>query len=183
MMNKPKGVVSATSDDKNKTVLDVLFEQEAESLDGGPGSLFDKSALNDLHIVGRLDYNSTGLLLITNDGQWSRRLSLPDKKTEKRYRVTVELPLTDEYVDAFASGMYFSYENITTRPAVLNIVSSSVAEVTLIEGRYHQIKRMFGRFQNTVLELHRISVGDLLLDDSLMHGESRHLTQGEIHCF
>ncbi len=182
-MNKPKGVVSATCDDKNKTVLNVLSEQCALFRLNGLDSDFGALVLEDLHIVGRLDFNSTGLLLITNDGRWSRRLSLPEKRIKKCYRVTVDLPLTDEYVDTFAKGMYFAYENITTRPAVLNIVSSNVAEVTLVEGRYHQIKRMFGRFQNTVLDLHRVSVGGITLDDSLAPGESRLLTPAEIQCF
>ncbi len=182
MMNKPKGVVSATRDEKNKTVLDVLSAQRDLQVQRGVNSGFSMLPTNDLHIVGRLDFNSSGLLLITNDGGWSRRLSLPEKRIKKRYRVQVEKSLTEEYVTAFAKGMYFAYEDIVTRPADLKIINGREAEVILEEGKYHQIKRMFGRFQNTVLALHRVSVGDIVLDDSLAPGESRFLTQTEIHC-
>jgi len=163
MLNKPAGVVSATKDVRHKTVIDLL----------------DRSDRENLHIVGRLDFNSSGLLLLTNDGQWSRHLTTPEKNIAKLYRVTLEKPITEDYVHAFAEGMYFSYENITTLPAKLNILSDFVAEVSLVEGRYHQIKRMFGRFQNPVLTLHRIAIGNLPLYPSLAPGKSRALTECE----
>jgi len=106
-------------------------------------------------------------------------LTTPEKNIAKLYRVTLEKPITEDYVHAFAEGMYFSYENITTLPAKLNILSDFVAEVSLVEGRYHQIKRMFGRFQNPVLTLHRIAIGNLPLDPSLAPGKSRALTECE----
>jgi len=165
MMNKPKGVVSATKDDKHKTVIDLLEQADRDSL----------------HIVGRLDFNSTGLLLLTNDGRWSRQLTEPDRKITKLYRVKLANPITQATIDAFAQGMYFEYEDITTRPAQLDIISDYVAEVSLTEGKYHQIKRMFGRFQNEVLELHRIAIGNLKLDPSLAAGESRQLTAEEVN--
>jgi 16S rRNA pseudouridine516 synthase len=164
MMNKPVGVVSATKDDQHKTVIDLL--DEAEGL--------------GLHIVGRLDLNSSGLLLLTNDSRWSRRLMEPENKVAKVYRVTLENPLTESYISAFNDGMYFEYEDITTRPAKLRIMSEYVAEVTLVEGRYHQIKRMFGRFRNPVLALHRMSIGELSLDPTLMPGASRLLSEEEV---
>ncbi|MFT7300455.1 MAG: 16S rRNA pseudouridine516 synthase [Porticoccus sp.] len=163
MLNKPAGVVSATKDVRHNTVIDLL----------------DRSDRENLHIVGRLDFNSSGLLLLTNDGQWSRHLTTPEKNIAKLYRVTLEKPITEDYVYGFAEGMYFSYENITTLPAKLNILSDFVAEVSLVEGRYHQIKRMFGRFQNRVLTLHRIAIGNLSLDPSLAPGKSRALTECE----
>ena len=164
MMNKPTGVVSATKDEQHQTVIDLLGSDE----DLG------------LHIVGRLDLNSSGLLLLTNDSRWSRRLMAPEKEIAKIYKVTLENPLTDDYVPAFANGMYFEYEDITTRPAKLKIISEYVAEVSLVEGRYHQIKRMFGRFRNPVLALHRVSIGGLLLDPSLPPGASRPLRGDEV---
>ncbi len=164
MMNKPVGVVSATKDEQHKTVVDLLEYTESASL----------------HIVGRLDLNSSGLLLLTNDSRWSRKLMKPEKKVSKVYRVTVGKPLTEAYISAFYEGMYFEYEDITTRPARLTIISEQVAEVTLVEGRYHQIKRMFGRFRNPVLALHRESIGGLLLDPELAPGESRPLKTEEI---
>ena len=164
MLNKPAGVVSATRDSRHRTVLDLL----------------DEPVRDDLHIAGRLDFHSTGLLLLTNDGDWSRALSAPENRIGKRYRVTLEQPLGEEYVRAFAEGMWFAHEGITTRPAQLVIVSQHVAEVTLVEGRYHQIKRMFGRFRNRVLALHRFAVGELALDPELESGASRSLTATEV---
>jgi 16S rRNA pseudouridine516 synthase len=165
MMNKPSGVVSATKDDQHKTVIDLL----------------DRPDRDALHIVGRLDYNSTGLLLLTNDSRWSRRLMEPEKKVSKRYRVKLDKTVTQAMVKSFTEGMYFAYEDITTRPVKLTILSDYEAEVSLIEGRYHQIKRMFGRFQNEVLALHRVSVGNLILDPALAAGESRDLSPEEVN--
>lgn len=168
MLNKPMGVVSATTDKKNKTVIDLL----------------DFDYKEQLHIVGRLDFNSTGLLLLSNDGAWSRDLTSPVGKVAKRYTVGLENPILDSeketYIEAFQNGMYFEFEDITTLPAGLNILDSHTAEVTLIEGRYHQIKRMFGRFNNKVVTLHRDSIGGLELDELLAPGESRELTSEEI---
>ncbi|ARD43772.1 16S rRNA pseudouridine(516) synthase [Colwellia sp. PAMC 21821] len=165
MLNKPKGVVSATSDTKHQTVLDLL----------------DYSFKHELHIVGRLDLNTSGLVLLTNDSRWSERLTLPDKKVTKRYNVTLQNPLSEEYIAAFAQGMYFAFEDLTTKPAKLTVLSDYKAQVELIEGRYHQIKRMFGRFRNPVLALHRSSIGNLQLDGQLLEGQSRELTQSEIN--
>ena len=164
MLNKPAGVVSATVDTQHTTVIDLLTEEYRA----------------ELHIVGRLDFDSTGLVLLTNDGRWSQKISQPGSKLIKRYRVTVENPLTPEYVSEFQRGMYFSYEDITTRPAELTILSDYSAEVGLVEGRYHQLKRMFGRFDNKVLSIHRIAVGVLQLDDQLLAGQSRDLTVAEV---
>lgn len=164
MMNKPAGVVSATKDQQHKTVIDLL----------------NKPDRNNLHIVGRLDFNSTGLLLLTNDGRWSRRLTEPDKKVSKLYQVKLANPITQATIDAFAQGMYFEYEDIITRPAELRIINDYEAEVCLTEGKYHQIKRMFGRFQNKVLKLHRIAIGNLTIDPSLAAGENRALTTEEV---
>jgi 16S rRNA pseudouridine516 synthase len=170
MMNKPMGVVSATKDDLHKTVIDLL-----------PRALLSTDGVGrDLHIVGRLDLNTTGLLLLTNDSRWSRKLMSPEAKVNKVYRVTLQNELTDEYVSAFSEGMHFSFEDITTLPAELTIVSNYVAEVILKEGKYHQIKRMFGRFRNPVLALHRSSIGNLLLDPCLAEGSSRELTLDEV---
>jgi 16S rRNA pseudouridine516 synthase len=164
MLNKPRGVVSATKDEKHRTVIDLL----------------DANTGTDLHIAGRLDFNSTGLLLLTNDGRWSRKLASAQNPVEKVYRVTVEQALTEDYIEAFAQGMYFPYENITTRPVTLTILSDYSAELRLTEGRYHQIKRMFGRFNNKVLTLHRIAIGNVSLDPGLTAGQYRPLTQDEV---
>ena len=164
MLNKPTGVVSATVDDRHRTVIDLL----------------EQPWKNQLHIAGRLDLNTTGLVLLTNDGRWSRKLSLPGSKLKKRYRVRMEKPLSQEQIDEFHRGLYFDYEGVTTRPAELTILSEFEAEVGLVEGRYHQIKRMFGQFDNKVLSIHRFAVGSLMLDDALALGESRVLTPAEL---
>ena len=164
MLYKPVGVVSATIDDKHKTVIDLL----------------DRADKHSLHIVGRLDLNTSGLLLLTNDGRWSKKLMSPEHKVGKLYRVSLQNPIDDSYIAAFANGMYFEYEDITTLPAKLEIVDEYTALVTLMEGRYHQIKRMFGRFRNPVVGLHRLSVGAITLDEKLLPGESRELTVDEV---
>jgi 16S rRNA pseudouridine516 synthase len=164
MLHKPAGVVSATADDKHRTVIELL----------------EHSWRNQLHIVGRLDFNTTGLVLLTNDGRWSRQLSLPGSKLIKRYRVRVEQPLSADSIDAFQNGFYFDYERITTLPASLKILSKFEAEVGLIEGRYHQIKRMFGQLDNKVLGIHRFAVGSLQLDVDLAPGQSRPLSPEEL---
>lgn len=181
MLHKPVGVVSATTDKKHKTVIDVLYEHCLLSAD-------DKNEKDNLHIVGRLDLNTSGLILLTNDSRWSERLTSPEYKVEKCYRVTLQNSLTDDYAQAFNDGMYFAYENITTKPAKFKIINNEmskqgdgyIAEVKLIEGRYHQIKRMFGRFRNPVIGLHRQAIGNLTLDTNLDVGESRFLTDKEV---
>ena len=164
MLNKPAGVVSATIDKEHRTVIDLL----------------EQSWREQLHIVGRLDFNSTGLVLLTNDGRWSRKLSLPGSKTIKRYRVQVEQPLSRCHVDAFRDGLCFDYEGIITQPAELILRGDHEAEVALTEGRYHQIKRMFGQFNNKVLSIHRFAVGSLVLDTTLAEGQSRELSATEL---
>ncbi|MEZ9198297.1 pseudouridine synthase [Shewanella sp. 10N.286.54.B9] len=166
MLHKPVGVVSATVDDKHKTVIELLSH---------PGK-------HQLHIVGRLDLNTSGLLLLTNDGRWSKRLMSPEHKVAKIYRVKLKNPIDESYIKAFHDGMYFEFEDITTLPAKLEIIDSHTALVTLMEGRYHQIKRMFGRFRNPVIGLHRISVGEIVLEPQLLVGQSRTLSTTEIDC-
>ena len=167
MLNKPKGVVSATCDQAHKTVIDLL----------------NYSFKQQLHIVGRLDLNSSGLMLLTNDSRFSSAITSPQQKVSKKYLVTLKNKLGVDYIDAFASGMYFPFEDITTEPAILTIINDHQAEVVLTEGKYHQIKRMFGRFKNPVLELHRFAIGDLCLDPHLNAGESRALSVQEINRF
>lgn len=163
LLNKPQGVVSATKDLKHTTVLDLL----------------DHPHKDELHIVGRLDLNTTGLVLLTNDGAWSRKISLPETRLAKTYEVTLSKPVTAEYIQVFQQGIYFAYEGITTQPADLEIVSEYRTRLSLVEGKYHQVKRMFGFFQNEVLALHRVSVGPLNLA-GLELGQSRALTVDEL---
>lgn len=164
MLHKPEGCVSATSDPEHRTVLDLLPEAERA----------------DLHLAGRLDYNSTGLLLLTNDGHWSRRLTQPGSKLPKLYYVETEQPIEAHYASVFEAGLYFAYEGLTTLPAHLTLLGSHSAHLSLVEGRYHQVKRMFGHFQNKVTRLHRVAIGPLALDPALAPGAYRALTEGEL---
>lgn len=158
MLHKPAGVVSATRDRRHRTVIDLLRE--------GPWA----GVADDLHVAGRLDATSTGLLLLTNDGQWSRALCEPGHAVRKCYRVRLARPLAAGAAEAFAGGMYFEYEGITTRPAGLRQLSSHEVEVTLVEGRYHQIRRMFARLDNRVESLHRFAIGPWQLPAGLPPG-------------
>jgi len=164
MLHKPIGCVSATVDPQHPTVLDLLHEPDKD----------------DLHLAGRLDYNTSGLMLITNDGQWSRRLTQPQTKLGKVYYVETEQVIDQRYVETFARGIYFSFEDLTTQPAELIVLGQRSARLTIVEGRYHQVKRMFGHFQNKVLRLHREQMGPLTLDPELPPGHYRALTAEEI---
>jgi 16S rRNA pseudouridine516 synthase len=164
MLNKPKGCVSATHDTKNKTVLDLINIPEKENL----------------HLAGRLDFNTTGLLLLTNDGKWSRKITQPQQKIPKTYLIQTHDEITPEYVRVFSAGIYFAFENLTTQPAKLVILTPRSAQLTIYEGRYHQIKRMFGFFNNEVVGLHRLSMGEIVLDKNLAAGEYRLLAAAEI---
>ena len=164
MLHKPQGCVSATSDPLHPTVLDLLDEPDKDQL----------------HIAGRLDFNTTGLMLITNDGQWSRRLTQPQTKLPKIYRVETEHMIGPEYAVTFAAGLYFAFEDLTTQPAELELLGPTTARLSIIEGRYHQVKRMFGHFDNKVIGLHRERMGPLVLDADLAPGEYRALTDDEI---
>ena len=170
LLHKPAGVVSATTDEAHPTVIDIFRENG-----------MNKSDVADLHIAGRLDRSSTGLLLLSNDGEWSKAITAPDKNISKVYQVTVGKPMNDEYIKAFRDGMFFPYEGITTRPAQLEVIDAYSARVTLMEGKYHQIKRMFGRFRNPVLSLHRVRIGNIELNDDLKPGHFRTLSDREIN--
>lgn len=164
MLHKPPGCVSATQDPEHPTVLDLLNEADK----------------HDLHIAGRLDFNTSGLMLITNDGHWSRHLTQPQTKLPKVYYVETEQDITDDYITRFEQGVYFAYEDLTTLPATLELLGPRSARLSIVEGRYHQVKRMFGYFDNKVVRLHRESIGPLMLDSRLAPGEYRALTSEEL---
>ena len=164
MLHKPAGCVSATRDPQHPTVLDLIHEPDKD----------------DLHIAGRLDFNTTGLMLITNDGSWSRRLTQPQTKLPKVYYVETEQTIGPEYALKFSEGLYFAFEDLTTQPAELELLGPKSARLSIVEGRYHQVKRMFGHFDNKVLRLHRERMGPLVLDEALKPGEYRPLSVDEI---
>ncbi|WP_166254986.1 pseudouridine synthase [Marinobacter salicampi] len=164
MLNKPAGYLSATSDLVHPTVME-LVPTELRSL---------------LHIAGRLDRASTGLLILTSDGQWSRCLTDPGGKKPKVYRVRTLEPVSSEAPERFAQGIYLARENLTTTPAQIEVLGSHEARVTIYEGRHHQVKRMFAAVGNEVTALHRECMGVIELEDSLEPGGWRPLTGAEI---
>ncbi|CAN5178099.1 pseudouridine synthase [soil metagenome] len=163
MLHKPDGYVCATVDAGHPTVLDLI---------GEPWS-------TTLHIAGRLDRSSTGLVLLTNDGKWSAALTEPGMKVPKVYLVETAEPIREEAIGAFARGFHFHTEDITTLPSELVILGARWARVKLHEGRYHQIKRMFHRTGNRVVALHREQIGDISLPNDLNPGQWRELPGAE----
>lgn len=157
MLNKPAGYLSATSDPTHPTVIDLI----------------DTAYASELHLAGRLDRASTGLMLLTNDGRWSRKLTEPEHKVPKVYHVQLRDPVTEDTRSTFNQGIYFAYEDLTTAPVELKIIQPHLVEITLYEGRYHQIKRMFHAVGNKVTGLHRHSIGALCLDHKTPEGSYR----------
>ncbi len=168
MMNKPQGVVSATEDNYDKTVVDLLEE---------------KDKFYAPFPVGRLDKDTEGLLILTNDGMLNHNLLSPKKHVDKIYYAEIEGKVTDEDVKSFQKGILLKNENYTTLPAKLEILESghkSKCYVTIREGKFHQVKRMFIAVGKEVTYLKRIAMGSINLDKTLKLGEYRHLTDKEI---
>lgn len=163
MLNKPDGVVSATTDDLHRTVIQLITNSNRK----------------DLFPVGRLDIDTEGLLLITNDGELSHDLLSPRKHVDKTYYVQTDGYIADSCIDKFSIGVNINDE-YTTKPAKLVRVSDDSAYITITEGRYHQIKRMFKTQGLNVVYLKRISMGPITLDKDLRPGEYRPLTDEEI---
>lgn len=166
MMNKPQGVISATEDNFQKTVLDLLGSAKR----------------NDLFPVGRLDKDTEGLLLITNDGELAHRLLSPKKHVSKVYYAQIEGIVTDEDIVIFKQGVKID-DTFTALPAYLKILNAdakSEIQVEIYEGKFHQVKRMFQAVGKKVIFLKRLSMGPLTLDPALKPGEFRELTPEEL---
>ncbi|MCB5226440.1 16S rRNA pseudouridine(516) synthase RsuA [Alishewanella sp. 16-MA] len=164
MLHKPAGYICANDDPEHPTVF----------------SLLDEPLVERLHSVGRLDLDTTGLLLLTDDGQWSHRLTAPKHHVPKTYRVWTADPIPTEAIAQFAEGIMLRNEKDATKPAELVIVDECEALLTIHEGRYHQVKRMFAALGNKVEQLHREQIGGLALPDDLAEGEYRELTTEEM---
>ena len=169
MLNKPAGVISASEDDKEATVIDLIAEPKRK----------------DLFPVGRLDRDTEGLLLITNDGALAHRLLSPKHHVDKTYYAEVSGILTNSDIDLFRDGLVLT-DGLECLPADLKILSvsddeyTSRAEITICEGKFHQVKRMFSSVGAEVIYLKRLSMGPLALDPELAPGEYRRLTPGEM---
>lgn len=169
MMNKPQGVISATEDSKHRTVLDLLD---------------DIARTKEVFPVGRLDIDTHGLLLLTNDGQLAHALLSPKRHVDKTYLAHVEGIMTQEDVETFVKGI--PLKDFTCQPAKLEIVSvdsvknQSLVRVTIAEGKFHQVKRMVAFCGKEVVDLQRLTMGTLALDENLERGEWRRLTKEEL---
>lgn len=163
MLHKPQGFVSATEDKTQRTVLE-LVPQEYRG--------------REIFPAGRLDKDTTGLMILTDDGVLAHNILSPRKHIQKVYRVELDIPVTKEMQEGFAAGV--ALKDGPCRAAGLTVLGEKTAEVTLREGRYHQIKRMFGCFGAKVVALHRLAMGDLYLPADLPEGECRELTAEEL---
>jgi 16S rRNA pseudouridine516 synthase len=167
MMNKPPGVLSATEDHRDETVIDLL-EMDDQVYEPFP--------------VGRLDKDTEGLLLITNDGQLAHRLLSPKKHVPKTYFAVIDQEVTEEDIIAFEKGVTLD-DGYITKPGILKILKSGIRsdiELTITEGKFHQVKRMFESVGKRVIYLKRLTMGPLLLDETLELGEYRELTDEEV---
>ena len=169
MMNKPQGVISATEDPKHKTVLNLLD---------------DYARAKEVFPVGRLDIDTHGLLLLTNDGKLAHALLSPKRHVDKTYLAQVKGIMTDTDVETFAKGI--PLKDFTCQPAKLELVSidtekdQSLVRVTIAEGKFHQVKRMVAYCGKEVVDLQRLTMGTLTLDEDLKRGEWRRLTKEEL---
>lgn len=154
MLHKPPGVVSATIDSEHKTVIDLINEDWAR----------------ELHLAGRLDRFTSGLVVLTNVSRFSESLTEPSKKVGKRYLVQVDGVITPEVTAVFQTGIWFAKEKVRTAPARVELLRANECRLTIFEGKHHQIKRMFARFSLKVVRLHREAIGDLELPEDLDEG-------------
>jgi 16S rRNA pseudouridine516 synthase len=154
LLHKPAGILSATSDPTHRTVIDLIREPWAR----------------ELHLAGRLDRATTGLVILTNDSAFSESLTRPGNGIPKTYLVESDLPITDEAITAFRCGMSFAKEKIRTQPATVVLLSETSCRLTIFEGKHHQIKRMSLRFGIRVTKLHRESIGHHVLPEDLAPG-------------
>ena len=167
MLNKPQGYVCSNDDGDYPTIY----------------QFFDYPLAGKLHSAGRLDVDTTGLVLLTDDGQWSHRITSPKHHCEKTYLVTLADPIEANYQLACEQGILLRGEKTPTKPAKLEIIDDYNLYLTISEGRYHQVKRMFAALGNKVIALHRCRIGAIELDQDLQEGEFRALTEQEVKSF
>ena len=164
MLNKPRGYVCATKDREHPVVIDLL----------------DEPRLDKLQIAGRLDIDTTGLVLITDDGQWNHAVTSPRRECNKVYYVCTADNISPETASRFERGVMLDGEKARTKPARMELICANEARLTISEGKYHQVKRMFAAVGNHVEELHREAIGGIVLDPDLAEGEYRALSDEEI---
>lgn len=167
MMNKPSGVISSTKDE-DATVIDLLDE------------FYQKL---DLSIAGRLDKDTTGLVLLSTDGKFIHKITSPNSNIKKTYEVKTRDPIEEFYIEAFKNGVEIKEDDYIARPCELEIIDNNKAIVKVTEGKYHLVKRLFSNLGNKVTSLKRLAIGDLKLDPYLEEGNYRELTEEELKLF
>lgn len=169
MMNKPLDTICSNVDENHPSLLHLV----------------DVDKAFDLHIAGRLDVDTTGLVLITDDGRWSHNIITPKKLCKKTYRVWLREPLKEDIIEQFKHGVQLQGESGLTQPAELKIAAGCIDKkevlLTITEGKFHQVKRMFAAVYNRVVGLHREQIGDIVLPDDLATGQWRYLTEKEVN--
>ncbi|PKF60832.1 16S rRNA pseudouridine(516) synthase [Psychromonas sp. psych-6C06] len=164
MINKPKDFICSNVDEQLPSLFNLIDAQKKEQL----------------FIAGRLDADTTGLALITDDGQWSHKVTSPRNKCKKRYRVELNSAITEEAIEQLKVGVQLNSEPQPCLPATVEVITETEVILTISEGKYHQVKRMFAAVGNLVIELHREQIGDIILDANLELGEWRYLTESEV---
>ncbi|KGQ64301.1 16S rRNA pseudouridine(516) synthase RsuA [Gallibacterium anatis] len=167
LLYKPEGYVCSHDDGEYPTVY----------------QFFDYPLSSRLHTAGRLDVDTTGLVLLTDDGQWSHRITSPKYHCKKTYLVTLADPVEDFYLEQCAQGILLKGEKQPTKPAQIEIIDDYNLNLTIVEGKYHQVKRMFAALGNKVIALHRWRIGQIILDPQLEEGQYRALTDTEVQSF
>ncbi|WDE05609.1 pseudouridine synthase [Thalassomonas viridans] len=167
MMNKPRGTICSNVDDHYPSLFGLL----------------NFSRVDDLHLAGRLDVNTTGLVFITDDGRWSQQIISPKSQCYKTYKVGLKKAVGEDAVRAFAQGIQLQGEKGLTLPAKLQLLTGRQVLLSIVEGKFHQVKRMFAALGNRVVTLHRQQIGDVVLDPRLQPGQWRELTPEEVASF
>ena len=181
LIHKPAGTICSNTDGDYPSLFNTL--ESDSNIGSGIGLSIDR--VSELHIAGRLDVDTTGLVLITDDGRWTYNITRPDKQCNKTYRVGLSYGIADDdveaLVDRFKHGIKLQGEDQLTLPAILKRVKAKEVLLTITEGKYHQVKRMFAAVGNRVLTLHREKIGEIQLN--VKEGQWRYLTEDEIISF
>ena len=167
LLNKPTGYICSTVDEMLPSALNLI---NAESL-------------KPLHFAGRLDADTTGMVLVSDDGQWTHRITSPKSKLPKQYLVELESSIDELQIGSLIKGVKLKDSDKLTLPAKVNAISPKCIQLSIVEGRYHQVKRMLAAVGNRVTKLHRRSIGPLALEEALQLGQWRELTEDEIGFF
>lgn len=163
-LNKPAGFVCARKDKRDETIMSLLGEEMA-----------------NLHIVGRLDKDTTGLIILTNDGQFTHNATHPKKHIAKVYEVTLEKPITDEGIEKLQSGLSIDYGKTPVKPALVQKQTNNIILLTIVEGKFHQVKKMMMAIDNRVSSLHRVAFGKVKLNElNLKSGEYKIIKKEDI---